>query len=67
MKTRKESFVDVLEHILTICSVYQSSMTKVERIEQYVRGVLEKEKGKENVKHNNFSETGQERKRNTKV
>ena len=67
MKTRKESLEDVLCHILTICSVYQSSMTKVERIEQYVTGVLESLKGKENVQDNNSSKTGCKRKRTVKV
>ena len=67
MKTRKESLEDVLLHILTICSVYQSSMTKVERIEQYVMGVLESLKGKENVQDNNNSKAGRKGKRTVKV
>ena len=67
MKTRKESLEDVLCHILTICSIYQSSMAKVERIEQYVRWVLEREKGKENVQDNNNSKAGRKGKRTVKV
>ena len=67
MKTRKESLEDVLCHILTICSVYQSSMTKVERIEQYATGVLESLKGKENVQDNNNSKARCKGKRTVKV
>ena len=67
MKTRKESLEDVLCHILTICSVYQSSMVKVERIEQYVMGVLESLKGKENVQDNNNSKARCKGKRTVKV
>lgn len=67
MKTRKESLEDVLLHILTICSVYQSSMTKVERIEQYATGVLESLKGKENVQDNNNSKARCKGKRTVKV
>ena len=62
MKTRKESLEDVLCHILTICSVYQSSMTKVERIEQYANQVLKELKGKKDVQDNRSSKTGQKRK-----
>lgn len=58
MKTRKESLEDVLYHILTICSVYQSSMTKVERIEQYANKVLKEMKGKKDVQDNNSSKAG---------
>ena len=53
MKTRKESLEDVLHHILTICSVYQSSMTKVERIEQYANEILKEMKGKKDGQDNN--------------
>ena len=67
MKTRKESLEDVLCHILTICSVYQSSMAKAERIEQYVISVLESLKGKENVQDNNNSKVGCKGKRTVKV
>ncbi len=60
---------DTLEHILTICNVYECSSDKVARIEQYSKHVLEEMKGlkkeKKNVNNELSSKTGSKGKRNS--
>lgn len=58
---------DTLEHILTICDVYECSADKVGRIIQYTKHVLE-ELNKERKKNANTepsSKIGSKRKRNS--
>lgn len=47
----KQDFISALEHIQIICKIYDSSSTKVERIEIYTKGLLAKlkKKGQTNV------------------
>ena len=46
----KQDFIDALEHIQIICKIYDSSSTKVERIDIYTKGLLAKLKKEVKVK-----------------
>ena len=52
----KQDFIDALEHIQIICKIYDSSSTKVERIDIYTKGLLAKLK--KNGQTNNAKRKG---------
>ena len=65
-KSSEPNLKDTLEHVLTICAVYECSTDKIERIEQFAKYILEQlkpeKKGKENVNSNISSKTRSSRK-----
>lgn len=66
-KPSEPNLQDTLEHILTICAVYECSTDKIGRIEQFVKHILEQfkleKKGKENANSNVSSKVRSSRKR----